>query len=92
MVLTARTMRRDRIAARPKVASIKVTALTLVCPYCDIPIDATVNETEWPQEDAITCTYSGCGALVEIPPESQLSGLFRTVSGKRRESPTKANT
>jgi hypothetical protein len=83
-VATARTMRRDRLGARPKVAALRVTELRLICPYCDIPIDAKVNETEWPQTDTIECTFDGCGATVELPPESQLDSLFRTVRGRRR--------
>lgn len=83
-VATARTMKRDRLAGRPQVASLRVVELRLICPYCDIPIDAKVNETEWPQGDTIRCSYVDCGALVELPPEAQLDKLFRTVRGKHR--------
>lgn len=83
-VATARTMARDRKNARPKVAHLRVTQLALVCPYCEIQIDAKVNEAEWPQGDTIRCTYVDCGALVELPQETQLDGLLRTTRGKRR--------
>lgn len=83
-VATARTMKRDRLAKRHKVASIRITEAQLICPYCEFSIDVECNEAAWPQSDTVRCTYDGCGAVIEMPAASQLNRLFRTVRGKRR--------